>query len=78
RAKNRVTRPQKRQFISEVAPNVVAAIMLRPGSLKISGYSRCPVHMVFAPDGSGVLGQQAGAPGFAAVVGLISAIRVAM
>ncbi|WP_217806859.1 hypothetical protein, partial [Chromobacterium haemolyticum] len=44
RAKNRVTRPQKRQFISEVAPNVVAAIMLRPGSLKISGYSRCPLN----------------------------------
>lgn len=26
----------------DVAPNVVAAIMLLPGSLKISGYSRCP------------------------------------
>ncbi|UGA38529.1 hypothetical protein JOS77_01480 [Chromobacterium haemolyticum] len=37
-----MTRPKKRQFISEVAPNVVAAIMLLPDSLKISGYSRCP------------------------------------
>ncbi|MFB9160371.1 hypothetical protein ACFFT9_22260 [Chromobacterium violaceum] len=34
--------PQKWQFISEVAPIVVAAIMLLPDSLKISGYSRCP------------------------------------